>query len=131
MSEAIYVFQIPDADSLYCHFDGVGILPIALVKIYDEAGVHRYSITFFTPGYIKCPLKWKGANFRLATPEEMESHLASVPIEVRESWTDKGLNFEEKFFEQYSLFVVDVDTDTEAPVQIQFLAEKAELHQKG
>ena len=129
MHKGDYLFDIQGADDLYCVFDGVGN-EIALVKVFDEGGKHRCSITFTVPAYVKCPLKWKGARFRLADSYEKQALLSSVPAEVKDTWTSAGMDVAEKFYEYQSLFIVDVDADSENPTQVRILAYRAKLHSK-
>jgi hypothetical protein len=129
MHDGDYLFQIPDMHNLYCRFDGVGN-EIGLVKVFDDNGVHRYSITFITPRYIKCPFEWNGAGFRYATAEEQAGFLRTLPSVFKEPWLSKGLNIEEEYYKYQSLYVVDIDSDTDNPSQIQFLAGSAKLHEQ-
>lgn len=129
MSNSDYLFPIEDADNLYCHFDGVGN-DICGINILDEEGVHKYTVTFMTPTYYSFPAKWKGAGFRLATKEEHDTFLQKVPSVKREHWTKKGLSFSEEYYKYQSLYVVDIDVDTDNPIQIQIVAMKPEIWPK-
>jgi hypothetical protein len=130
MTDGDYLFQLPDMHNLYCRFHGEGN-EISLVKVFDDKWVHRYSITFLSPNYIKCPLEWKGAGFRRATLEEQKAFFTSVPTEIKETWTSHGLDVEAHFYDYDSLYIVDIDLDSDSPSQVQFLAGESELHEKG
>ncbi len=125
-----YLFKLRNMHDLYCRFDGVGN-SVGLVDIFDAGGVHKYSISFTSPWYIKCPIEWKGAGFRLANSDEQAEFLRALPTENREEWAAKGLDVEDKFYEYQSLFVVDVDSNFDSSFQVQFLAGRIKLHEKG
>ncbi|MAU08703.1 MAG: hypothetical protein CL607_02685 [Anaerolineaceae bacterium] len=132
MEKNDYIFQLPDIDELICRFDGNGkSLSIGGVKIFEVNGTHRYTITFNTPIYYRCPSEWQGAGFRLATNEEKTAFLTDLPDYVVEGWTSHGKNIFDDFFAYDSLYIVDIDSNTDHPTQVQFVGNRIKLHKKG
>jgi hypothetical protein len=107
-------FYIPNADELYCSVWQYRPWHSFLkIRVYEENLKTLFWLNFYTPVYFRCPMSWRGANFRIATAEEF-SEFAS----------DGFLRSD--IARQYQLFIAEVDHDLPHPNIVQILATHAE-----
>jgi hypothetical protein len=125
MSERDSIFDIPNASRLHCKIAGLG-RSVLKIKLYDTDNICEYTVTFSSVAYMRCPSKWKGAQFREANPKELNWFLTLVPDETKEKWRAKNLDPMEHYYDSYNVYIVD--TDTLHPIV--FVAEDARVNEE-
>lgn len=108
-------FNIPDADNLFCSIWRFRPQHSALkIRVQDQNLQTRFWLYFIVPIFFKGPMSWKGANFRIANPNESAEFLAS------------GFSYPENL-KDYLMFVADVDNDLPDAKVIQILSVSGKL----
>ncbi len=110
-------FNILYPESWYCNieqFEGILIVNASQISIPVS-----YQIWFSTPIYFRCPMMWKGVNFKEASNEEWNEFALSMKDIISPT-----------VLREYRLFLARVDNDLPNPNLIQIVAIKANIREK-
>lgn len=75
-------FDLENPDDWLCSVERMGLFNPALnIRMYNPNDGETLIASFLLPSYIRCPMQWKGANFRLASFDEQKEFAEIFGIE--------------------------------------------------